>query len=111
LLTHLHQKIWVVIWFFAVEVDVSRTIDLELFINFLGGLLLVQTLPVDSHFLHRDAHTDTGSLTRSTFYPPFILLAIIFRNKYNLIMEVLFAINIFSLLAMIPFQVSSGTSP
>lgn len=56
------------------EMHVFRTIDLELFVDAFIHMLLVQTLPVNTHFLSEKNHTETGSLI---FLTPSGLLAAI----------------------------------
>jgi hypothetical protein len=46
-----------------VEMNVGRTIDLELLVDALVHLLLVKTLAMDSHLLSKLMRTETGSFT------------------------------------------------
>ena len=64
---HFHEQVRVVIWFFAVKVDVRGPIDLEIIVDFLIDGLFMQALSVDSHLLHNQLRTETGSLTLASF--------------------------------------------
>lgn len=60
--SHLHQKVRVVVRFLRVEMDILGSIDLEIVVYFLSGLLLDQTLAMDTHLLSIIEDTETGSL-------------------------------------------------